>query len=273
MATYQKVVETVVRLFKKAETELPEDVIMALKNAYEREENEVARNMLNAIIQNIDAARKLKVPMCQDTGIPIVFAEVGKELHLDFNLRDAIVEGVKRATKEVPLRPNAVHPLTRDNPGTNVGWHIPQITFDIVEGDELKLTVMPKGAGSENVSALKMLLPSQVGRVNEFILQTVKNAGGKPCPPIVVGIGIGSTFDGSAKLAKKALLRNMTEMNGFELNLLEKINSLGIGPGGLGGNTTALAVLVEMGYCHTASLPVAVNIQCWANRRASAILR
>ena len=273
MVTYKEVVEAVVELFRKAETELPEDVVEALRNAYEREDNEIARSILKAIIQNIDAARKLKVPMCQDTGIPIIFAEVGRELCLDFNLRDAIVEGVWRATKEVPLRPNAVHPLTRENPGTNVGMHIPHITFDIVDGDGLKLTVLPKGAGSENVSDLKMLLPSQVNQIERFVLEVVKNAGGKPCPPIVVGVGIGSTFDGAAKLAKKALLRNMTEMSEFELSLLEKINSLGIGPGGLGGKATALAVLVEMGHCHTASLPVAVNIQCWANRRASLFLR
>ncbi len=273
MVSFEEVVSTVVELFRKAETELPEDVLKALKRAYNREENEVARNTLRAIIQNVEASRKLRVPMCQDTGLPIIFVEIGQELCLNFNLRDAIVEGVKRATKEVPLRPNAVHPLTRENPGTNVGMHVPVVTTEIIEGDKLKLTVMPKGAGSENVSALRMLLPSQAGDVERFVLEVVKGAGGKPCPPIVVGVGIGSTFDGAAKLAKKALLRNMTEMDEFELGLLEKVNSLGIGPGGLGGDTTALAVLVEMGHCHTASLPVAVNIQCWANRRASAILR
>lgn len=273
MVSFEDVASTVVELFRKAETELPDDVIRALKRAYEEEDNEIARNTLKAIIQNVEAARSLGVPMCQDTGLPIIFAEVGRELRLDFNIRDAIIEGVRRATKEVPLRPNAVHPLTRENPGTNVGMHVPVITTEIVEGDELKLTVMPKGAGSENVSALRMLLPSQVKDVEKFVLEVVKNAGGKPCPPIIVGVGIGSTFDGAAKLAKKALMRDLTEMTEFELNLLEKINSLGIGPGGLGGRTTALAVLVEMGHCHTASLPVAVNIQCWASRRASAVLR
>ncbi|WP_456371262.1 fumarate hydratase [Geoglobus sp.] len=273
MVSFEDVASTVVELFRKAETELPDDVVEALKRAYEREDNEIARNTLKAILQNIEAAKSLRVPMCQDTGLPIIFAEVGRELCLDFNLKDAIVEGVRRATRVVPLRPNAVHPLTRENPGTNVGMHVPVVTTEIVEGDELRLTVLPKGAGSENVSALRMLLPSQVRDVERFIIEVVKNAGGKPCPPIVVGVGIGSTFDGAAKLAKKALLRNMTEMSEFELSLLEKINSLGIGPGGLGGRTTALAVLVETGHCHTASLPVAVNIQCWANRRASAVLR
>ena len=273
MVSYKEVVDTVVELFRKAETELGEDVVKALKEAYEREESELARSTLKAILQNIEAARNMGVPLCQDTGLPVVFVEIGRELRLDFDIKQAIKEGVERATKEIPLRPNAVHPLTRKNPGNNIGDHVPYITIDIVEGDALKLTVMPKGAGSENCSALKMMLPSQVKEIPKFVVETVKNAGGKPCPPIVVGVGIGSTFDGAAKLAKKALLRDITKMNDFERSILEKINALGIGPGGLGGKTTALAVLVEIGYCHTASLPVAVNIQCWANRRASAILR
>ncbi len=272
MVSREEVIEVVVDLLRKAHTELPEDVVNALKNAYEREEG-IARSIIKAILDNISASKNLGVPMCQDTGIPVVFVEIGREVDLNFDLKEAIREGVKKATKEVPLRPNAVHPLTRKNPGTNVGSHIPQINIDLVEGDAIKLTIMPKGAGSENVSSLKMLLPSQVDQIERFIIETVKNAKGKPCPPIIVGVGIGSTFDGCAKLAKKALLRRIDEMSKFELELLEKINRLGIGPSGLGGRTTALAVLVEMGYCHTASLPVAVNIQCWANRRASAVLR
>ncbi len=273
MVSYDDVVETVVELFRKAETELGEDVVRALKDAYEREESELAKNTLKAILQNIEAAKKLGVPMCQDTGIPVVFVEIGRELCLDFDIKKAIIEAVERATKEIPLRPNAVHPITRKNPGNNIGDHVPLINIDFVEGDYLKITAMPKGAGSENVSALKMMIPSEVKKIPKFVIETVKNAGGKPCPPIIVGVGIGSTFDGSAKLAKKALLRDITKMSEFERDLLEKINKLGIGPAGLGGKTTALAVLVETGYCHTASLPVAVNIQCWANRRATAILR
>jgi fumarate hydratase subunit alpha len=244
-----------------------------LKLAYEREESEVARNNLRAILENIDAAKRLGVPMCQDTGLPVVFAEIGKELCIDFDLKAAIAEGVRIATKEVPLRPNAVHPLTRENPGTNVGPNIPAVNLDLVDGDRLKLTVMPKGAGSENVSALRMMLPTHTKHVKKFVIETVMKAGGKPCPPIIIGLGIGGTFDVAAKLAKKALLRNILEMNEYENEILDAVNSLGIGPMGLGGRTTALAVLSEIGYCHTASLPVAVNIQCWANRRASAILR
>lgn len=272
MVDYDDVKSTIVELFKKAETELGEDVIRAIKNAYEREDNEIAKNQLKTILENVDAAGRLKVPMCQDTGLPIVFVEIGRELCLDFDLKQAIVDGVKIATKEVPLRPNAVHPLTRENPGNNVGFYMPQINIDFVEGDKLKLTIMPKGAGSENTSALKMMLPSQTDEIPKFVVEVVKNAFGKPCPPIFVGVGIGSTFDGSAKLAKKALLRDVTVMDEYELRILNAINKLGIGPMGLGGRTTALAVLVEKGYCHTASLPVAVNIQCWANRRASKVL-
>ena len=157
---YDDVVKTVVGLFKKAHTELPEDVVKCIKLAYEREDDQVARSNLEAILKNIEAAKKLGVPMCQDTGLPIVFVELGRELQLDFDLKQAIVEAVKIATDEVPLRPNAVHPITRQNPGNNVGLHMPQINLDVVDGDEMKITVMPKGAGSENVSTLKMMLPT-----------------------------------------------------------------------------------------------------------------
>ncbi len=273
MPTYDEVVGTVVELFKKAETELSDDVIQALRRAYEEEDNEIAKMNLEAILKNIEIAKTKKIPICQDTGLPIIFVELGRELCLEFSLVEAIREGVVRATREVPLRPNAVHPITRENPGNNIGLHMPQINVDIVEGDRLKITVMPKGAGSENCSALKMMLPSEVDKIKRFVVEVAKNAGGKPCPPIFVGVGVGSTFDGCAKLAKKALLRNVNDMNEFELEILNAINRLGIGAMGLGGKVTALAVLVECGHCHTASLPVAVNIQCWANRRASAVLR
>jgi fumarate hydratase subunit alpha len=269
----QAVVDSVVEILRKAHTELPGDVVKAIKKACDSEENEIARRNLEAILKNIEAAKKLGVPMCQDTGIPVFFVELGRELKLDFDLREAIEEGVRRATAEIPLRPNAVHPITRENSGDNTGMNIPQINVELVEGDELRIVVMPKGAGSENVSALKMMLPTEVGKIKDFVVETVKKAGGKPCPPIFVGVGIGSTFDGAAKLAKKALLRNVLEMNDFELELLEAVNELGIGAMGLGGKNTALAVLVEFGHCHTASLPVAVNIQCWANRRAEVVLR
>jgi fumarate hydratase subunit alpha len=269
---YHDVVKAVVEVIRKAETQLDDDVILAIRRAYEDEENEIAKRNLRAILENIEMAEKEGIPMCQDTGLPVFFVEIGRELQLDFDLKKAIADGVIKATSDVPLRPNTVHPLTRQNPGNNTGMHLPLINMDVVEGDCLRLTVMPKGAGSENVSALRMLLPNQANQIPRFVAEVVKNAS-TACPPVFVGVGIGTTFDWAAKLAKKALLRDVTKMSEYERNILEKINSLGIGPMGLGGKTTALAVLVEIGHCHTASLPVAVNVQCWANRRASAILR
>ena len=270
---FERVVDSAVELLRKAHTELPSDVVTAIKRAYEEEDNEIARRNLEAILQNIEAAKKLGVPMCQDTGIPVFFVEIGRELSLEFDLYEALREGVRRATAEIPLRPNAVHPLTRENSGDNTGMHVPQINVEFVEGDGLRIVVLPKGAGSENVSTLKMMLPTEVSKIKDFVVETVRRAGGKPCPPIFVGIGVGGTFDGAAKLAKKALLKNVLEMNDFEREIYEAINELGIGPMGLGGKTTALAVLAEFGHCHTASLPVAINIQCWANRRAEVRLR
>jgi len=270
---FDDVVNATVNVLRRAHTELPEDVVTAVRNAYEREESEIARRTLETILKNVEAAKKLRVPMCQDTGIPVFFVEIGRDLKLEFDLCEAIREGVRRATLEIPLRPNAVHPITRENSGDNTGAHVPQINLELVDGDELRIVAMPKGAGSENVSALKMMLPTEVNKIKDFVVETVLRAGGKPCPPIFVGIGIGGTFDGAAKLAKKALLRNVLEMNKFEFEILEAINNLGVGPMGLGGKTTALAVLCEIGHCHTASLPVAVNIQCWANRRAEIVLR
>ena len=147
MITYERVVRTIVELFRKAETELSEDIVKALKKAYEEEISEIAKINLKTILDNIEIAKKFGIPICQDTGVPIIFVEIGKDLHLDFNIKDAIIEGVKKATHEIPLRPNVVHPITRENSGTNVGLHMPQIYFDIVEGDGLKITVMPKGGG------------------------------------------------------------------------------------------------------------------------------
>ncbi|HIE32012.1 MAG TPA: fumarate hydratase, partial [Methanosarcinales archaeon] len=206
--------------------------------------------------------------ICQDTGILIFFVEIGRDFVLDFDIRDAINDGVRKATRIIPLRPNAVHPITRD-PSGNVGVGLPDIILDLVEGDHIRITVLPKGAGSENVSRLAMLNPSQVADIRRFILKTVVDAGGMPCPPIIVGVGVGGSFDKAARLAKRAILREIPDMNDFEQEILDDINSLGIGTMGLGGDITALAVHIEYAHCHTASLPVAVNIQCWAGRRAS----
>ena len=253
--TEEQVITTVVQLLRKAETELPDDVLAALKAARDRESNPIARTQLSAIIKNADFARENSIPMCQDTGVPIFFCR-----------------SWTRGNDKLRPGPNAVHPLTRKNSG-NVGVSFPDVNFDFAPGKSIKITVMPKGGGSENMSVLRMFTPSEVDDVKHFIIETIKNAGGKPCPPIIVGIGIGGTFDKSARLAKKAALKRLDKpSDDLEQELLGAINSLGIGPMGLGGDTTALKVNIEYAHCHVASLPVAINIQCWAARRASVTL-
>ncbi len=259
-------------LLRKAEIELPDDVVDALKKAETREKNDVAKSQLQAILKNIEIAKNHGVPMCQDTGIMIFFAELGTEFQPGFNLEAAIRDAVTLATREIPLRPNAVDPLTRKNSGDNTGAGIPDIHWKLVPGKQLKITVAPKGAGSENMSALRMLNPTETGSIKNFVLETVVNAGGMPCPPLTLGVGIGGSFDKAARLAKEALLVSLdTPMNEFEKEILDAVNALGIGCMGLGGSTTALSVHVKTAHCHTASLPVAVNIQCWANRHASIV--
>ena len=268
----QTVADAVEEIIRQAETCLPDDVIEALKNARDAETKTTATAQLDAILENISIADSRTIPMCQDTGILVFFVEIGRDAHIDFDLDEAIRQGVRQATKSVPLRPNAVEPLTRQNSGDNTGDGLPDINYSFVEGSSITITVAPKGAGSENMSAIRMLKPSQVDSVKQFVVETVLHAGGMPCPPIVVGVGIGGSFDKSARLAKRSLLRDLDDMDDYEQELLDAINSLGIGPMGLGGGTTALAVHVETAHCHTASLPVAVNIQCWANRHASVTL-
>lgn len=259
-------------LLRKAEIELPDDVVEALRKAESREESPVAKSQLQAILKNIELAKNHAVPMCQDTGIIIFFAELGTEFQPGFDLGAAIREAVVLATAEIPLRPNAVDPLSRKNSGDNTGAGIPDINWKFVPGKQLKITVAPKGAGSENMSALKMMNPTEVGNIKNFVLETVVNAGGMPCPPLTLGVGIGGSFDKAARLAKEALLEPLdAPMSEFEKEILDAVNALGIGCMGLGGSTTALAVHVKTAYCHTASLPVAVNIQCWANRHASVV--
>lgn len=270
--TYEDVAIATVDIIREAETSLSYDVVCAIENAYNKEGSEIAKAQLAAILKNIELSKKQLIPMCQDTGIMVFFVEIGRSLIIDFDLEGAIIEGVRRATVQVPLRPNAVSPLSRKNSGDNTGAGLPDINYSFVEGNKLSITVAPKGAGSENMSALRMLNPTETSKIREFVLETVLKAGGMPCPPIVVGVGIGGSFDKSARLAKQALLMNMGDMDAFELELLNDINKLGIGTMGMGGNITALAVHVKQAHCHTASLPVAVNIQCWANRHATVVL-
>jgi fumarate hydratase subunit alpha len=282
MITKETITETVSELLNRAVTRLPEDVESALKKAYKVERGEIAKTQLAAIIDNVKYARKKGVPICQDTGIPVFYVGIGSNAKVDTGIiEDAIVEGVRIATECIPLRPNAVHPLTRKNSEDNTGAGVPVIVFEILTGkDYIEITVLPKGAGSENMSRLALLKPSDgIVGIKTFVIESVAAAGGNPCPPVIVGVGIGGTADKAVKLSKKALLRKISSRNKdegiacLEEELLSSINKLGIGPMGLGGDTAALAVLAEYAFCHTASLPVAVNLQCWANRRASARIR
>lgn len=275
MITEETIKNTVVELLKRAVTKLPPDIEDALNAAYQEETSDVAKMQLKAILDNISLAQETVTPMCQDTGIHIFYVTVGKVE--TGNIEKAIREGVEKATETVPLRPNAVHPLTRKNPGTNVGENMPYINYELSDADYVEIHVMPKGAGSENMSKLAMLNPAQgIKGIKQFVLDTLLNAGSKPCPPVILGVGIGGSADISMKLAKKALLRPVTDHHpspdiaALEEELLEALNDTGIGPMGLGGATTVLGLNIEYAACHTASHPVAVNIQCWAARRASA---
>jgi len=246
---------------------LPPDVKRAIGRAAARETDPVAKGEFANILKNIAVAEELSVPLCQDTGVPVVYLTLPPDIPLTQDIFDAVADGVRRATASVPLRPNVVDPLTRHNTGSNTGAGMPAV--HVRPGTTLSLTVLPKGAGAENVSRIAMLLPSQDNAIETFVVETMLLAEGKPCPPVVLGVGIGGTFDGAAALAKEALLLPIDEMMPFEQELCAAVNRLGIGPMGTGGDTTALAVKVKTAACHTASLPVAVNVQCWACRRAT----
>lgn len=278
MISQKEIEDTICKLFKQAVIELPPDVKRALEEAYEKETSQIAKLNLEAILENIKAARELKIPMCQDTGLPIVFVKLGNVEVAD--LYEGIRKGVEKATKEIPLRPNVVDPLTRKNTGNNTGNGIPQIDVELIDEDYIELTVFPKGFGSENNNTLKMGLPGEGAEgVKKFVLDTVIKAGGKPCPPIVVGVGIGGSSDMVMKMAKKALLREVgvfhpeERIANLERDILKLVNQTGIGPMGLGGDTTALDVKIEMADTHTAGLPIGVCIQCWADRHVSTVLK
>ena len=270
---YSEVIEVVAQLCQESNFYLPEDVLNSLRKARSEEKSPLGRTVLAQILENARIAAEEKVPICQDCGTAIVFLELGEELEItggNLNLYAAIEEGVRRGYKEGYLRKSICHPFTRKNTGDNTPA---MIYTDIVPGNKLKIIFCPKGGGSENMSAIKMLSPSEgIEGVKKFVIETVKSAGANPCPPIVVGVGIGGTFERVALLAKKALLRPFgsqntdSELAALEDELLEEINYLGIGPAGLGGSTTALSVHIEMLPCHIASLPVAININCHAAR-------
>jgi fumarate hydratase subunit alpha len=273
-----KAVENVaVKLLQLAVTELPQDVKDALRRAYREEDNDVGKAQLKAILDNVELAEKTCAPMCQDTGVVTFYVKAGSKVDGLDQIEEALREATAKATREVPLRPNAVHPFTQKNTGDNTGKHIPYIHWEIVPGDTLEITALPKGGGSENVSALGMLNSSQgIAGLKKFVVYTVVNAGAKPCPPTVLGVAVGGGADIAMKLAKEALLKPLNQRNSdpelakLEQELREAVNSTGIGPMGLGGKTTVLDVKVDYAHRHPASYPVAVAVQCWAARRATA---
>jgi len=259
------------RAYREAVIRLPLDVLKVIGDAARAETHPVARGEFANILKNIKTAGELGVPMCQDTGVPVVYLTIPPSVPFTDDLYDAVADGIRRATKEVPLRPNVVDPLSRHNSNDNTGVGMPAI--HVRPGPKFTVTVLPKGAGAENMSRIVMLLPSQKDQIEKFVVETVYLAGSRPCPPVIIGVGIGGTFDGAAALAKEALLEPVDTMTGLEQEILCAVNRLGIGPMGLGGDFTALAVKVKTAGCHTASLPVAVNIQCWANRHVTVEVR
>ena len=272
-----RITEVVRRLCIEANCHLPQDVKTRIEACRDSESWALGKEILECIVENYQIADKNDAPICQDTGVACVFLDIGQDVHIVGNLEEAIHEGVRQGYSEGYLRKSVVgDPLERVNTRDNTPAFI---YYNIVPGDKLEITVAPKGFGSENMSAIKMLRPSDgVQGVKDFVIQTVENAGPNPCPPIVVGVGIGGTFDKAALLAKKALMRPVDTSNpkplyaNLEKELLEAINALGIGPQGFGGATTALAVNIETFPTHIAGLPVAVNINCHVTRHKTEVL-
>lgn len=270
----QQLIEHISKLCIDANYYIEKDIMRSYKKAFAQETSSIGKKILDQIIENVKIAKNNHQPMCQDTGFAVVFVELGIDVHLDFDLQEAIDEGVRQGYKEGYLRKSIVKdPLQRINTKDNT----PAIIhLSLVSGNKIKVTVAPKGGGSENMSAIKMLKPSDgVDGVKNFVIDTVDKAGANACPPVIVGVGLGGTFEKAAILAKKSLLREIgsdntsSYYNNLEKELLESINNIGIGPMGLGGKTTALDVFINVYPCHIASMPVAVNIQCHSARHKS----
>jgi len=266
-----------VNLLRLAVTELPNDVKAALKNAYDKERSPMGKIQLKAILDNIRLAEEKGAPICQDTGLISFYLKAGSQFEGLDRIEKILKKAVIRATVEVPLRPNTLDPFTQKNANNNTGRHVPHIHWKIVSGDFLEITAFPKGGGSENMCALKMLKPAEgLSGLKKFVVESVVKAGGMPCPPTIIGVGIGGGADIAMELAKTALLRPLDEphpnpiVEQLEEELLEAINRTGIGPMGLGGDFTALALRIEYAHRHPASYPVAIAFQCWAARRATA---
>lgn len=273
-----EITSAVKSLSTEANYYLGNDVVEALKAAVETEESPLGKEIIAQILENARIAGTENIPLCQDTGLSAIFVELGQDVHLvGGGLEEAIQSGVRQGYGEGYLRKSMVEdPLRRKNTGDNTPA---VISVRVVPGDKIKIRILPKGGGSENMSAIRMLKPSDgESGVKDFVVETVRKAGGNPCPPIIVGVGIGGSFDKCAYLAKRALLRKVGSVHpdsyyaDMEKELLEKVNNTGIGPQGLGGRTTALAVHIEAHPCHIASLPVAVNTQCHSARHKEIVV-
>jgi len=275
--SYQLVEDTAKELYIRALKILPPDVREALGKAYDRETTPTGKEIFRTILRNVEVADQQNVLICQDTGLPIYLVKVGSKFPVDgARVAAALKEGAKRATLEHPFRGSSTHPVTRVNPQTSVGEGLPIIYWDFVpENDFLDILMVPKGSGSENMSAMKMFIPADgAAALKKFVIDTVLQSGSNPCPPGVIGVGIGGTADLVSKLAKEAIARPVGSHNHdaffakMEDELSEAINSLGLGPMGLGGSVSTLAVHIEWAYTHITQNPVAVNTQCWSARRA-----
>lgn len=266
------IIESVKSMLLESAKSLDKEILDSFEKAKNEETNPLAKSILNQIIENHDIAQSMDIPLCQDTGLVVVLLEIGRELIFDYDIEQAINVGVSQAYIDGYLRKSVVkHPLNRINTLDNT----PAIIhYDFIPGNKLVIHIAPKGGGSENMSALKMLSPADGKEgIIKFVLETIKNAGGKPCPPIIVGLGIGGNFEKSAILAKKAIFRPLNDITenlndrDLEKELLEEINKLDVGPMGLGGKTTCIGVKINSFPCHIASLPVAINLQCHSARK------
>ena len=272
-----RITEVIRRLCIEANCHLPQDVKARIEACRDSESWALGKEILERIVENYQIADKNDAPICQDTGVACVFLKIGQDVHITGSVEDAVNEGVRQGYDQGYLRKSVVgDPIRRVNTGDNTPA---MIYYELVPGDKLEITVAPKGFGSENMSQIKMLKPSDgLQGVKDFICKVVEEAGPNPCPPIVVGVGVGGTFDKAAYLAKKALMRSVDQRNAdpfyaeLEQEMLEKINALGIGPQGFGGKTTALAVNIEQSPTHIAGLPVAVNINCHVTRHQTEVL-
>ncbi|MCD5417612.1 fumarate hydratase [Candidatus Bipolaricaulota bacterium] len=260
---------------QQATVVLPQDVITALQRAEASEDSPRAKEQLQTILRNIEVAKEHRVPLCQDTGLHTFFITAGTASPYLSKLQRVIKHALAEATEQIPLRPNTVHPFTGENSGDNLGRYMPYLSWELIDGDEITITILPKGGGSENMSALKMLLPTAgMSEIKRTVVDHIIACGGKPCPPTIVGIGIGGGADIAMNLGKRALLRPVGDHHpepmvaALEEELVHLLNMSGVGPMGIGGKNTVLAVHIEYAYRHTASLPVGIVVQCWAHRWA-----